>query len=584
MAEETQDKIHEGYLITGEQKDVSGGCTVNFQKKNKVYFVLWKRGEHLYNLEGFSSETSFRGKRKSSLNILGGRKKSISSGSIPSHILTSAVKVHCMDMTIGKKTSHVIVLVHAKMPYYFKPLKDGDLKPWFKAFSRVASDMENRRLSGDTVILRPKKADKERTGNDSGRFSSSSSSTRSSQGSSDGRLSDLINSCPPSPSFIPTIITVETTEPEDCGQKGDDDHLAPLPSGQRARRELSQSVIYKRRVRKDSHDEKTGGFVEADPKVYDSFIRKSVVIVDDNEGDIRPPIPQKKGRRGSVPSLPVTDLTQLYLAKRHSPELARGSTFDASESPPPLPARPNNLSPPYYVNTQRRASVPFTMSPINSQYEQCEKVKEDISRLMWEQSKDMDGIVIIFSKAELLDSLVLCTIEDAVWIAGWKKDLNNQLYGKLHVGDKVRQINAQVVYTAESAMQFISTSAGDEVSVTLYRLPHANVLNLNRSDPMIQWGIQLKSHNEIKSLTDGPAVTEGLTPKAKGALSNKPCDWVITEISHQRVPLVKSAKNQDFVKAELEANHKEIPMVVQPHDLVKKLIEAIEKKRSSQFT
>ena len=88
------------------------------------YFVLWKRGKHLYNLEGFTNETAFKGKRKGSLNNFGGRKKSVSSGSIPSYILMSKVNVQCVDMKIGRKTNHVIILIHAKIPYYFKTLKE----------------------------------------------------------------------------------------------------------------------------------------------------------------------------------------------------------------------------------------------------------------------------------------------------------------------------------------------------------------------------------------------------------------------------------------------------------------------------
>eukprot|EP00057_Strongylocentrotus_purpuratus_P005793 XP_003731773.1 PREDICTED: uncharacterized protein LOC105436403 [Strongylocentrotus purpuratus] len=583
MEDDTQEKIHEGYLITGEQKNVDGGSTVDFKKRNKVYFVLWKRGKHLYNLEGFTNEAAFKGRRKSSVNVFGGRKKSLGSSRIPSHILTSRVNVHCMDMKIGRKTNHVIILIHSKIPYYFKTMKEQDIKPWYKAFSRVSKDMETRnedRKPSEDVVLRVKNPNTNSTASrDSGR-SSDASSARSSVDSSGSRNSDIISSCPPSPSFIPINIVFEMDETEDHGEDDDEDHITPLSSGQKARRKLARSIIYKKVERSDSSGEckKKYDYTEASHMVYDSVIRTS--IAGDDECDAPPNLPQKRrGRRGSEPNLQVPDVFRHRRDQSHSPKLDR-QRIPEEGSPPPLPARPPSH---YYENTRRMSvpTLPSSHKP-DSQQEKGPKVV-DISFLMWEQSKGADGIVVEFSKAELLDSVVLITINNEVWVAGWKKDLNSQLYGRLHVGDKLRQINTQVVTSAELAMEFIRTTAIDKIEITLYRLPNANILNLNRSDRSKQWGIHLKSNIEIKSLAEGPAVKEGLTPKAKAFFSGKPCDWVITEISHQRVPLVKSRKNQDLVKAELEEDHLVIPMVVQPHDFIKKLTEAIEKKRGSQF-
>ncbi|XP_030841160.1 uncharacterized protein LOC105436403 [Strongylocentrotus purpuratus] len=583
MEDDAQEKIHEGYLITGEQKNVDGGSTVDFKKRNKVYFVLWKRGKHLYNLEGFTNEAAFKGRRKSSVNVFGGRKKSLGSSRIPSHILTSRVNVHCMDMKIGRKTNHVIILIHSKIPYYFKTMKEQDIKPWYKAFSRVSKDMETRnedRKPSEDVVLRVKNPNTNSTASrDSGR-SSDASSARSSVDSSGSRNSDIISSCPPSPSFIPNNIVFEMDETEDHGEDDDEDHITPLSSGQKARRKLARSIIYKKVERSDSSGEckKKYDYTEASHMVYDSVIRTS--IAGDDECDAPPNLPQKRrGRRGSEPNLQVPDVFRHRRDQSHSPKLDR-QRIPEEGSPPPLPARPPSH---YYENTRRMSvpTLPSSHKP-DSQQEKGPKVV-DISFLMWEQSKGADGIVVEFSKAELLDSVVLITINNEVWVAGWKKDLNSQLYGRLHVGDKLRQINTQVVTSAELAMEFIRTTAIDKIEITLYRLPNANILNLNRSDRSKQWGIHLKSNIEIKSLAEGPAVKEGLTPKAKAFFSGKPCDWVITEISHQRVPLVKSSKNQDLVKAELEEDHLVIPMVVQPHDFIKKLTEAIEKKRGSQF-
>ncbi|XP_030841159.1 uncharacterized protein LOC100888135 [Strongylocentrotus purpuratus] len=576
MDEETQDKIHEGYLITGEQKNFDGGSTVDFKKRNKVYFILWKRGKQFYNLEGFTNETASKGKRKDSLNNFGGRKKSVCSGSIPSYILMSKVDVQSVDMKIGRKTNHVIILIHAKIPYYFKTLKEQDIKPWFEAFSRVSTDMETMdtdRKPAEDVVRRIKHPNhSSMVSRDSGR-GSCASSVRWSQDSSGSWNSDIISSCPPSPSFIPNNIRFEMDETEDHGEEDDEDRITSLSPGQNTRQRLTKSVIYSRveKIGSSGECKKKYEFTEESPFVCDPVNEPSINIDDDDDAPPRLQ-PKSRGRRVSEPT---RDASYQRREQSHSPKLDRGRTLDGT--PPPLPARP-----PSSYSMGPRRSVPSSLNHEHL-YEKCGLVKENIRYLMWEQSKVADGIVVEFSKAELLDSIVLITINNEVWVAGWKKDLNRQLYGKLHVGDKLRQINTQVVTSAELALKFIRTTAVDKINVTLDRLPHANLLNLNRSNPSIQWGIHLKSHIEIKSLTDGPAVTEGLTPKAKAFSSGKPCDWVITEINHQRVPLVKSGKNQELVKAELEADHSEVPLVVQPHDFIKKLADAMEKKKGSKF-
>ena len=48
-------------------------------------------------------------------------------------------------------------------------------------------------------------------------------------------------------------------------------------------------------------------------------------------------------------------------------------------------------------------------------------------------------------------------------IAGWKKELSEKIYGKLHVGDKLIQVNDMNVGSAEGAQMFIKCSAKDEV-------------------------------------------------------------------------------------------------------------------------
>ena len=80
---------------------------------------------------------------------------------------------------------------------------------------------------------------------DSGR-GSYASSVRWSQDSSGSANSDIISSCPPSPSFIPNNIVFEMDETEDHGEDDDDDRITSLSSGQNTRQRLPKSVIYSR--------------------------------------------------------------------------------------------------------------------------------------------------------------------------------------------------------------------------------------------------------------------------------------------------------------------------------------------------
>ena len=60
-------------------------------------------------------------------------------------------------------------------------------------------------------------------------------------------------------------------------------------------------------------------------------------------------------------------------------------------------------------------------------------------------------------------------------VAAWKKDLNKQLYGRIRIGDKIRQINEQLVTDASQAEQFIRTTAKDEVFFLIF---HQSLGNL----------------------------------------------------------------------------------------------------------
>ena len=78
-------------------------------------------GEQSYLLKGYKNQNAFKGKRNSATPALGtGRKQSLSGREIPSISITCTIKVHCMDMLIGQRTSHVIILMNGIYPYYFK--------------------------------------------------------------------------------------------------------------------------------------------------------------------------------------------------------------------------------------------------------------------------------------------------------------------------------------------------------------------------------------------------------------------------------------------------------------------------------
>ncbi|XP_072177972.1 uncharacterized protein [Diadema setosum] len=557
---DTRDKIHQGYLTVGREKKIDGGITVEFKKSDRYFFVLWSFSNENFTLEGFRDKKTFEGKRKSSGRPRGRRK---SSTTLAPHIaITTSVKVHCLDMKIGRKVNHVLILMHGAFPNYFKIDDEKDLRDWHGVFKDISTSMSktggNRKNTKSSYesTEEDRPADPDFPIQRGSRHSSASS--RSSSHSSAGNQSD--DSC--------------TLQNINFDFEMDDDEDNDWTLDQRDKDSDEQGTY------KNNCDE------APESAIYAQIIHHSVVDQYDasetKDGD-RPVLPRKS----------------VILPEKRPKERCKSSPcidkYDTQDSPsaPPLPPRPSDC---YvrihrsrtvdYENIPRSGSIPkafLDMSRLSGHF-QAHEVSDDIhyiEKLRWQQSKHLDGIVVTFTKAELLDTLVLVTIGEETWVAGWKKDLNN-LYGRLHVGDKIKQVNNQEVKTADLFAEFVRSSASNTIDVTLFRLSKACIISTQRSDSSVAWGLVVKQ-NEIKEVQSGKVREAGLITKAPGALSKKECDWIITEIANKPIPLVKSGTNQDFVKEKIMSGDSNcLQLVVQPSDLVKKFADA-QRKRGSQF-
>ncbi|XP_071477973.1 uncharacterized protein [Diadema antillarum] len=557
---DTRDKIHQGYLTVGREKQIDGGITVEYKKSDRYFFVLWSFLNGSFTLEGFRDKKTFEGKRKSSGRPRGRRK---SSTTLAPHIaITSSVKVHCLDMQIGRKVNHVLILMHGAFPNYFKIDDEKDLRDWYGVFKDISTSMSKTGGNRKNTKSSYESTEEERPADPDfpiQRGSRHSSASSRSSHSLTGNQS--YDSCPLQ--NINFDFEMDDDEDDDWTLDQRDKGSAEQGTDENNCEEAPEIPVYAQIIHpfetRQNDANETNYVDDGDRPVLP---RKSVIL-------------PEKTRRERCKSSPCIDNSQ--------------------DSPiaPPLPPRPSDC---YvrihrsrtvdYENIPRSGSIPKAFLDMSSlpEHFQTHGVNDDIhniEKLRWQQSKHLDGIVVTFTKAELLDTLVLVTIGEETWVAGWKKDLNN-LYGRLHVGDKIKQVNSQEVKNADLFAEFVRSSASNTIAVTLFRLSKACIISTNRSDSSVAWGLVVKQ-NEIKEVQSGKVQEAGLNTKAPGALSKKECDWIITEIANKPVPLVKSGTNQDFVKEEIMSGDSNfLQMVVQPSDLVKKFADA-QRRRGSQY-
>ncbi|XP_054765418.2 uncharacterized protein LOC129272294 isoform X2 [Lytechinus pictus] len=207
---------------------------------------------------------------------------------------------------------------------------------------------------------------------------------------------------------------------------------------------------------------------------------------------------------------------------------------------------------------------------------------KNVGNMVYEQSCRSCNISV--AKSDITNALVLVKVQEEVMIAGWKKDVSDKLHGKLHVGDVILQANDSIIKDAgpDFINMLINSSAKNEILLVIRRLPYASIKELNKTDEQTSWGLETHK-NEIRGVS-GPALEGGIAPKTSAVLSSKQCEWVVTELAHQRIPLVKCA--QDEVKQRLEnlSNENNLVLIIQPRDLVSELREGLKRtKHPSQY-
>ncbi|XP_033632898.1 uncharacterized protein LOC117294549 [Asterias rubens] len=195
----------------------------------------------------------------------------------------------------------------------------------------------------------------------------------------------------------------------------------------------------------------------------------------------------------------------------------------------------------------------------------------DFNTLRWEISHT--SFRVDLCRDDLEDMLALVRIGDFVWIAGWKSGCS-ALNKKLHVGDQLRQINEQIVVDPVIANTLFTTSANEQIALVIRRLPHAKVRHLHRLTTEENWGVEVEGNRVVQVSTCGPASDAKMTPRAPGALSERLCDWIITEIDGEPVSLLGK---KDEVKNRMASAGLEMTLTIQPDDFVKRLKAELQK-------
>ncbi|XP_011665681.2 nucleolar protein dao-5 isoform X2 [Strongylocentrotus purpuratus] len=207
---------------------------------------------------------------------------------------------------------------------------------------------------------------------------------------------------------------------------------------------------------------------------------------------------------------------------------------------------------------------------------------KDVGNMVYEQS--CRSCKVSVPKSDVKNALVLVKVQDELMIAGWKNDVSHKLHGKFHVGDVILQVNEIMVDEngPEFVLALINSSAKNEIPFVIKRLPYASIKELNKTAEQTSWGLETHK-NEIKGVS-GPALDGGITPKTSAVLSSKQCEWVVTELAHQRIPSVKCS--QDEVKQRLEdlSSETNLVLIIQPRDLISELREGLKRtKHSSEY-
>ncbi|XP_041476800.1 uncharacterized protein LOC121424967 [Lytechinus variegatus] len=649
---------HSGYLTPGDEINVQGGFTVNFQKKHRRFWTLQYFGEGNLILNGYKDEKSFRRSSSSSTNTKTstlGRQRKLSSAPVDTIRLMTSLKVDKIEMKMRKKVENVLVIVSGSHPKFFRPDNKEALDSWRSAFMKFASDTRS-------IRRRPRKTPEQKSPDssnlerDSGVSTSFVRSTRDSDRSSSSSVSSEEMGDEPSHRHLPTTMLFDIDD--------DDHNTSPLPSPtlrEHAGRKVSrrQSIFF--RNKDGTYEEMVGSRESTESGFYETTLHRNGN--DDNrpESSYDVPSPSSSPRHtsahngndhdtddhvspvrhlrkskhssssldSSIPEERDRDSEDIRkrlaesLGVENSPELQeilnddgsvhtyinqrRHGHLPSSSSPlasPRVPARPPVLPPRkmsvsasvsdteyqlHVVEGARRRAESMPIGgidvhdfPDRSDYFRSSRVPihedikpyTDIEALLAQQTRG--EIEVEIDKADLVDSVALVDIKQKVIVAGWKRDI----FGKLHVGDQLVQVNEQVVSQSEWANTFIKTSSKTKIVLHVNRLPFAKILNCTRIHEETLWGIECKG-NEITHVRSGPVKESGLTEKSESsAFSNKTCDWIITEAANKPIRLNCP---KDEMMQYLATKDLDLPLVVHPKDFIHDLTKALNKLKRSSF-
>ncbi|XP_056004607.1 uncharacterized protein LOC125657945 isoform X6 [Ostrea edulis] len=168
---------------------------------------------------------------------------------------------------------------------------------------------------------------------------------------------------------------------------------------------------------------------------------------------------------------------------------------------------------------------------------------------------------------------------DKIWIAGWDMKTCPRLSDKVHIGDQLLKINDKKVKNSTDAQRMYKI-AEETVTLTVHRLPYAQVIAIHRQENKQPIGIQREGGTSKIVYVDpnGLAAKHGLQQRARSVLvGSEFCFWCLTEINSRPLDLSFKGNEIDHL---LSAVGKDISVVVQPEDFVKELKKQLKKLKN----
>ncbi|KAK3094675.1 hypothetical protein FSP39_004799 [Pinctada imbricata] len=170
-------------------------------------------------------------------------------------------------------------------------------------------------------------------------------------------------------------------------------------------------------------------------------------------------------------------------------------------------------------------------------------------------------------------------INNAVWVAGWDMRACPRLSDKLHIGDRVIQINQIDVSNTIMAHKVIKHSNQDMMELVVKRLPLAKVFSITRTLNRQPLGIKREGGTAEISYVDpnGLAYGHGLQQKMANLDGSGDCHWWITEINSRPINLFFKAGEMEPL---LNPVGKDISLVVLPVPFITELKKQMKKLKN----